>query len=643
MRNLKQKIILLFIIFCIFLSPFPFAKAEETDVCNYKLIADSFSRQNSYNYLEELTSDKFEGRQSGTKGAYLAAQWISGLFEGFGLMPGGDKGSYFQDFDVPYYDVIPPLSFSISNSTFKETLQYKKDFIVLPGSGSGKINSKIVFAGYGITSEAKSYDDYKNLDVAGKIVLIMRKSPSTINLGEESAYFQTKVKNAVEHGAIGIIVAEKATERYKMVLNTKYVGGITGSIPALFITTEVADKILSDEKVSLLEIEKRIDMDKKPFSFETKCSCDIYVNVISEQRKTSNVIGYIPARNKKSKESILITAHYDHLGTDKIDGSIYRGANDNASGTAVLLEVARTLSANNCYLPSINVVFIAFSGEEEGLIGSYNYVNNPLFPLSEIRAVLNMDMVGTGNGILIAGTDQVKYKELTDNIKQSSDCLDINVPIVKNLLNAGSDHYFFHINNVPNVFFIRDNPTGIGGYHNTFDTPDTVDPTNLSETGELVILITSIFSSPYYVSFDNYYWQGKISVHKRVFISGTKKKNLKLLINEEEISPNFKKFYKIVSLKNGDNIINIKIFLESELIFEKIINIKADVDEGLICDFNFDFKVDLTDLINFSKHYGEEVQEFNQTQIFDIDGNKLINEADLSKFDSCFGYIHGAF
>lgn len=638
MHNIKKKLFPVILVVFILFSPFFLVNAENVDLCCYKSIVNSFSSKNAYLYLEELTSDKFNGRQSGSKEAELAAEWIANLYESYGLTPGVNN-SYYQEFNIPYYEVMPPLSFSITSSKINEDFIYKEDFIVLPGSGSGFVDSKVVFAGYGITSESKGYDDYKKVDVKGKIALIMRRGPENIDLDEEKLYFKTKIDNAEEHGAKGVIISEKATERNKMNMNTKYVSGNNGSIPVLFVTSEVADNFLLEKGTSLLEIEKKIDKEKAPFSFETNCNCKMEVNVLYEIRKTSNVIGYIPAKEPTTEDSVLITAHYDHLGKDKIDGSIYRGANDNASGTSVLLEIARSLSIN-FYLPEVNIVFIAFSGEEEGLCGSYFYVNNPIFPLKKIKAVLNMDMVGTGSGKLYAGTDPVVYKELSDNIKISSDCLEINVPINKRLLSSGSDHYFFHINKVPNVFFIRDNPTGIGGYHDTLDTVDTVDPTNLKETGDLVILITSIFANPYFVTFDDYYWKEKVSIHERILFSGAKRGEMSLVLNGEEIPFEIERFYSVFSLNNGDNVINIRVLIEGKLCFEKIINIRCDLDENLICDFNFDFKVDLNDLIEFSRYYLEEVSPFELNQLFDINNDNFVNEADLSNFDSCFGYVY---
>lgn len=637
--NIKQKLFPIILIIFVLFSPLYSIDAENKDICDYKSITNSFSSKNAYLYLEELTSDKFEGRQSGSKGAELAAEWIANLYKSYGLTPGGDNNSYYQEFDIPYYEVVSPLSFSMKNSKIDEGFIYKKDFIVLPGSGSGSIDSKVVFAGYGITSETKGYDDYKEVNVKGKIALIMRRGPETFDLGEDTLYFKTKIDNAKEHGAIGVIISEKATEKNKMYMDTKYVSSSNGYIPVLFITSNAANKFLLEKGTSLLEIEKKIDKEKMPFSFETNCNCKMEVNVLNEMRKTSNVIGYIPAKDTKTEDSVLITAHYDHLGADKVDGSIYRGANDNASGTSVLLEIARSLSVN-FYLPEVNIVFIAFSGEEEGLCGSYFYVKNPFFPLKKIKAVLNMDMVGTGSGTLYAGTDPVVYKELSENIKVSSECLNLDVSINKRLLNSGSDHYFFHMNKIPNVFFIRDNPTGIGGYHDTRDIADSVDPINLKEAGDLVILIASIFSNPYFVSFDDYYWKEKVSVHERILFSGTKRGEMSLILNEEEIPSDLDKFYKVFYLNSGDNVINIRVLIEGKLCFEKIINIKCVPDENLICDFNFDLKVDLNDLIEFSRFYKDKVSNYGLNQIFDINNDSFVNEFDLSKFDSCFGYFY---
>ena len=202
---------------------------------------------------------------------------------------------------------------------------------------------------------------------------------------------------------------------------------------------------------------------------------------------TSNVIGYIPARNKKSKQSIILGAHYDHLGKDR-SGNIYRGANDNASGTGTMMEIVRTLS--ECILiTDINIVFIAFSAEEKGLHGSYFYARNPLFPLSEVVAMINLDMVGTGNGPWELGTNFERVKLLDNALKTTLSYYRISYRLASWYLKPVSDHYPFYEKGVPVLFIFRANPSNKGGYHTLKDTIDTVDPKNLGECGKMAVVI----------------------------------------------------------------------------------------------------------------------------------------------------------
>jgi len=606
--------------------------------CRYVNLAESISGDSAYKYLETLCSDEFEGRQSGAEGSWRAAEWIADLYEGFGLKPAGDDNTYFQNFEVPLFNIIAPMKFSIKYpDNTEDTIEYKHDYVVSPGSGSGSVNSEIIFTGYGISSPNNYYDDYKGIDVKGKIVLIMRKSPTFADFGDIDPMFTTKINNAQNHGAIGVIIAEKATEKNRFSMNTKSVSGSNGVIPALFVTTSAANRILKSSNIDLFEIEEKIDETSNPFSFTTKVKATMNINVRSENVKTANVIGYVEGSDPESEESIIITAHYDHLGKDDIDGSIYRGANDNASGTAVLLEFAHAL-ASNCVKPKINIVFIAFSGEEEGLLGSYHYIKNPIFPLNKTLAVLNMDMVGTGTGNLIAGTDPYKYSELGKVITASNNCLKINTPFNKGLLRSGSDHLFFDNQKIPVVFFIRSNPTGIGGYHTTNDTIDSVDPKNLYETGIIIFMITAIYSNPEFITFDQYYWQEGITYHPKIIISGYITDEIKVKINNNQIKNKDNTFESIFNIENGDNLIEISVYKYEDLVYERTIKIKGIIDNRLKCDFNFDFNINLDDLIDFSFEFDKTVVPFSKDELYDIDSDGIINVNDLSFFNSNFGY-----
>lgn len=202
---------------------------------------------------------------------------------------------------------------------------------------------------------------------------------------------------------------------------------------------------------------------------------------------TNNVIGFIPSLDKKSKISIIVGAHYDHIGKGR-SGAIYRGANDNASGTGVMMDIAATLS-KSVLISHINIVFIAFSAEEKGLLGSYYYVKNPLFPIKDVLAMINLDMVGTGIGPWEIATNFEKALSLNQELNRTLTYYKTYYRLTPGYLQPVSDHYPFYQQGVPVLFFIRSNPSNIGGYHTLKDTIDTIDEKNLEECGKMVILI----------------------------------------------------------------------------------------------------------------------------------------------------------
>lgn len=205
--------------------------------------------------------------------------------------------------------------------------------------------------------------------------------------------------------------------------------------------------------------------------------------------KTKNVIGYIPAKDPTCQTSIIIGAHYDHIGKDVTGKSIMRGANDNASGTGVMMEFAQTISTNIIF-SKVNIVFIAFTAEEKGLIGSKYYTEHPLFPLDKVVAMINFDMVGTGIGPWEIGTTLTDNSQTNQVLNRSFEYYKAPFRLAPWYLKAVSDHYPFFEHKVPVIFFFRANPTNIGGYHSLKDTIDTIDPNNLDKSGKVAILIS---------------------------------------------------------------------------------------------------------------------------------------------------------
>ena len=601
---------------------------------------DYFHAEEAYAYNERLTLDDFEGRQSGTEENNQAAEWIRDRFEEFGLKP-YQNTSYFQAFKTPYYEVNSPLSFEVNNSSKTIQMAYRKNFIVYPYSGSGKANSSLVFAGFGVTDEESQYDDYDKIQVKGKTVFIVNGWPSFVAVHSYDGYnTRYKIKNAFDHGAVGVILSPRPTDAELVPMDMKFASGYSCELPCLYVNKNAASVFFENSQLDLSSRLVSIEESKKSQSALLPVTVSYEVHTSAETRNTQNVIGYLPALDQDSEESIVIGAHYDHLGKDQITGDIFRGANDNASGTAVVLELASALSELPIALKT-NIVFIAFSGEEEGLIGSQHYVKNPLFPLKKMRAMINLDMVGTGEGVLYAGTSSTLYPELSETIQESADFMDLNIVLNASLLYPGSDHYPFHMNKVPSVFFFQDNPTDIGGYHTVEDTMDSISQEDLERCGQITALTTLVLSDAIWMEINEHL---TLPRHPRMKLTGTvfglEDTDYIVRIGDYELpSDPYEPFEAYVPLQSGDNQIEFLLTTEDEVVVKKyIFLVKAEVDQNLIADFNQDFTVDLKDLALFARYYRLNAPSYHFRSQFDCNLDKMIDAADMNILNSVWGY-----
>ena len=444
-------------------------------------------------YLAEvkyLASPELKGRATGSPELEKAATYIAGLFKSFGLKPvsGND---YEQPFTVTVNSHLGPDNHLNSDDAgTKSALAAKRDYIPYSFSSSGKLSGQVVFAGYGITAADLHYDDYAGIDVKDKIVLILRHEPQesdekSIFGGKEltsHATFSDKASNAKMHGARGVILVNDVpahrTEQPKDADKLLDFGTATGPTDAgiLFVQVKEADAEawVKAEGRDLGEIEAGIDKDLKPRSFAmAKLNVDLAVDIQHDTRTVHNVEAYLPGT---TSEYIVIGAHYDHLGLGDEHslapsqiGQIHPGADDNASGTAGVIELARWFSKQP--KPKRGILFITFAGEELGLLGSSWYVNHPLLPLENAVAMINMDMIGriregkvyvngTGTGSTLA--------KLVGDIKTPDG---FHFDLSENLGYGGSDHMSFTIKSVPVVFFF----SGLhGDYHKPSDTADKI-------------------------------------------------------------------------------------------------------------------------------------------------------------------------
>lgn len=386
----------------LFLFSFITATAQDEDQSERTLLnaMHSISSHDLLEYVKIQCDDKFQGRLTGTSEYQACAEWLAGEFSKWGISPAGENGTCYQWFEVPYTLIHPEcaviLHIPVTNK--EEILKpYKYVSEYMPGStsGSGKITAGVVYAGYGITAPGLGYDDYAGIDVKGKIILIEREAPVSPSAGAEKfkpwyiySFHQTKLENAVKHGAIG------------MLYNYGPIGNPNNSYDANFIYVHVGDSVVHDifsgTGKDHAQIVRNINENLMPHSFSTGKVVTIEMNTSHYPHgKGTNVLGLIKGSDPDlGNETIIIGAHLDHLGKCY---EIIPGANDNASAVSVMMGVAKALAGSKIRLKR-SVLFIAFGSEEQALLGSKAYIKNPVMPLDR-SVLINMDGVGIGQSI----------------------------------------------------------------------------------------------------------------------------------------------------------------------------------------------------------------------------------------------------
>ncbi len=454
-----------------------------------------------------LADDAREGRMTGTPGAEASARYIAWHFRDAGLRPAGDDGTYYQAYDATIGVRLGDDNTLAVNGVdgVSGDLSVGEDFVPFGFSESGTVDVPVVFAGYGITDDEAGYDDYADVDVKGKAVLALRHEPqqddstSVFNgtSWTQHALFRSKAVNAREHGAVALLVftgpLSGGYEKDKLTRldGAEGIGG--GNLLAVHVKHAVGEAMLDQAGVDVREWGKEVDGDLKPrsFAFDPSITVKLTVSVHKDRRPTANVVGILPGTDPGAG-AVILGAHYDHLGRgnssslapDEI-GEIHNGADDNASGTAALMELARVFAAAGA--PRRTLVFAAFSGEELGLLGSAHMASNPPVPLETVQAMINMDMVGrpkdgkiTVGGI---GTSPV-FKSV---IAEASEGSLLKVGTSKSGYGA-SDHTSFYVKDVPVLFFF----SGLhADYHKPSDDWEKIDPQGIAEVTRVVYRTTA--------------------------------------------------------------------------------------------------------------------------------------------------------
>ena len=364
-----------------------------------KAAQHTFDGKAAWTYIRDLSTDEMGGRRSGQPSGAWGEEYIASKFKEWGLEPAGDDGTYFQNFTIEHRHIEEGVAFEIITEKARRDFYYGEDWRVQRYSGSGHFTAEIVFVGYGIHAPEKDFDEYAGVDVEGKIVMFATGSPSKLaqKLGD-AADTKNRIEAARKLGARAIIVFRPTPSQSRF-----YGIGVDKELydpdfVILSIEDKVTDFIFKDLKTETRYLFGEIDDKGKPQSFGTGVKAFISLNsYFDEKRPTRNVLAKITGSDRTLKdEYVVIGGHMDHLGISPL-GEVYNGADDNASGTAVAMEIARVMKLNKAR-PKRTVIFAGWAGEEQGLLGSRYYCDHSPYSIEKTVAYINMDMVGQGSG-----------------------------------------------------------------------------------------------------------------------------------------------------------------------------------------------------------------------------------------------------
>ncbi len=473
--------------------------------------AETITAKDMRSRLEIIASDEFEGRETGQPGQKKAAKYIQERFEEFGFEPIEKLGGYQQEFklQLTYPDTVKLI-------VGADTLKFLKDMYYFPGFGDMRIETDmLLFLGYGIESE--QYNDYKTAP-KNRVVMILGGEPTdkkgnslitgTSELSDWTTDWTKKIELAQEKGVKALLVIDdnfstsvtqfgRYIKRPNMELGDKPTE--KEGIPLIYISSKMADKICEGAGMKNLrkKLIKGISKKKKPGAqdiFNLPVVIDVKKN--REELTSENVLAFMPG-TEKPEELLVITSHYDHLG--KKGDKIFNGADDDGSGTTTLLELAEAFSIakKEGNGPKRSILFMTVSGEEKGLLGSELYTDNPVFPLKNTVANLNIDMIGRidenhapdSNYVYIIGSDKLSTElhALSEQTNKTYSGIDFdytyNDENDPNRFYYRSDHYNFAKNNIPVIFYFT-------GVHEDYHQPtDTVEKIMFQKTEKIARLV----------------------------------------------------------------------------------------------------------------------------------------------------------
>jgi hypothetical protein len=454
----------------------------------------AFDGPAAFDLVRTLSSDAMLGRKSGEPGGRMAADYVASKFKEFGLEPAGTNATYFQDMTVEYYEPSRGAALSIVAHGRTREFVYGDDWRQYRYSGSGVFGAGVVFVGYGISAPRKDYDEYTGLDVRNKLVVFAVETPRRFEESlKDEAQLQARIDAARDHGARGVLTfrsdGQPAGPFFRGALRKE---SYRPDFVALSIESRVVDFIFKWQKADPRYFFQQIEQTGKPQSYDLGVQSLLNLQVIfDEKRQTQNVLARITGTDDALKnEYVIVGGHMDHLGVD-MSGDILNGADDDASGTAVVIETARAMKRSG-FTPKRTIIFAAWAAEEMGLLGSKYYTEHPIYPLEKTVANINLDMEGHGTGKV--GASGAYYAPEVWQIlaaKLPKDVLANTIPGRGGP--GGSDHTHFLYNGIPALMVSTDGPhfkTNRVG-----DVIDLIKPEILQKSGDFVLAALEILST----------------------------------------------------------------------------------------------------------------------------------------------------
>ncbi|KFZ28246.1 peptidase M28 [Pseudidiomarina atlantica] len=431
-------------------------------------------------HLEFLASDALEGRDTGSRGHEIAAQYIASEFKKLGLEPAGDDDTYYQRIRFRRSSLVEGSATMVVDTGDNQVeLEYGKEFLTGPSAYAEQteVTAPVVFVGYGLVSEEFGLNDYANVDVDGKIVMMVSGRPADLPSEEGAHLNSSKTKFAAERGAVGIINLHtpmreevrpfKVSAMYQRAPSVTWVNAdgepnlayknLTGSA---YVDFAAAEPLFVNAAISMDEVFAQLEKGEQPKPFELGVSVTLKRASEHEEITSPNVAAILPGSDPELRdEYVLYTAHSDHIGMTQDlsqDDHINNGAMDNASGVSVLLETARMFVEADTQ-PKRSILFLSVTAEERGLLGADYFAHYPTVPLQQIVANVNLDMPV----LLYDFADVIAFgsthSTLGESVAEAAGQYGIELsedPMPEQAIFTRSDHYPFVKKGVPAVFLM---------------------------------------------------------------------------------------------------------------------------------------------------------------------------------------------